>query len=321
MELSASEFLHAHLPDRGPVSGIARSVQDELDLGQTIVSAVDHGIKTRWEPACRRAAVAKGHTPEERIVQVRRMFTRELVTLGALTGGTAAFPWLGTGVAVPAALAEAGWVAVRMTDLILTIAVIYGHDEASVEERRAWVLAVLAFGDAAGDGVGRLASEVGKGLGGKLTGKVSVEALRAINHSLGRTIITKYGQAQGVIAHGRVLRRFVERPGNWQFDPTPPYDYLRFRCTLKPGTYHVEVRATDWAGNPQCVIGRNLLRVVRRGAPAFRNPGWPAGLPSSSSGFASRVSSSLEAQRLLRLRASWPGARRLPFWSGVGRSR
>ena len=66
--------------------------------------------------------------------------------------------------------------------------------------------------------------------------------------------------------------------------PAPPYYYLRFKCTLKPGTYRVEVRATDWAGNPQVLIGRNRLRVVRRGAPAFHNPGWPAGLPNSSSG-------------------------------------
>jgi photosystem II stability/assembly factor-like uncharacterized protein len=117
-------------------------------------------------------------------------------------------------------------------------------------------------------------------------------------------------------SHGRVLRRFVERPGDWDWSPAPPYDYLRFRCTLKPGAYRVEVRATDGAGNSQVVIGHGRLRVVRHGAPAFHNPGWPAGLPGSSLGFASRVSHSVEAQRLLRLRATWPGAWRVPFLSG-----
>lgn len=122
-------------------------------------------------------------------------------------------------------------------------------------------------------------------------------------------------------SHGRVLRRFVERPGNWEWSPAPPYDYLRFRCTLKPGTYRVQVRATDGAGNSQVVVGHGRLRVVRHGAPAFHNPGWPAGLPGSSSGFAGRVSHSLEAQRLLRLRASWPGAWRMPLLSGTGERR
>jgi photosystem II stability/assembly factor-like uncharacterized protein len=122
-------------------------------------------------------------------------------------------------------------------------------------------------------------------------------------------------------SHGRVLRRFVERPGNWDWSPAPPYDYLRFRCTLKPGAYRVEVRATDGAGNSQVAIGYGRLRVVRRGAPAFHNPGWPAGLPDSSPGFASRVSHSLEAQRLLRLRASWPGAWRMPLLSGASERR
>ena len=62
--------------------------------------------------------------------------------------------------------------------------------------------------------------------------------------------------------------------------PAPPFYYLRFHCALRPGTYRVEVRATDWAGNPQVLIGHNTLRVVRRGAPPFENPGWPAGMPS-----------------------------------------
>ena len=90
-------------------------------------------------------------------------------------------------------------------------------------------------------------------------------------------------------------------------------------AALKPGTYRVEVRATDWAGNPQVLIGRNRLRVVRHGAPAFHKPGWPAGLPASSTGFFSLASHSLEAQRLLHLRASLPGAWRVPLLAQLGK--
>jgi photosystem II stability/assembly factor-like uncharacterized protein len=108
--------------------------------------------------------------------------------------------------------------------------------------------------------------------------------------------------------HGQTLRRFVELPGLWWTYFTPwPYYYLRFHCALKLGTYHVEVRATDQAGNAQAVIGWGLLRVVRKGAPGFSNPGWPAGLPASSPGFAKLLKSNLEVRRLLQLRALRPG--------------
>ncbi len=99
-------------------------------------------------------------------------------------------------------------------------------------------------------------------------------------------------------AHGRVLRRFVERSGNWGASPSPSYYWMRFKCRFKPGTYRVEVRATDWAGNRQVTIGRNLLRVVRSGAPDFRPPWWPSGLPDSSMG--SRLNHGLRPAWLLR---------------------
>jgi len=91
-----------------------------------------------------------------------------------------------------------------------------------------------------------------------------------------------------VNAHGHVLRRFVEHLKGWSADPPPSYFWLRFTCTLKPGVYQVVVRATDAAGNAQVTIGRNALRVVRRGAAAPRPPSWPAGLPGQSQGFAGR---------------------------------
>jgi len=123
-----------------------------------------------------------------------------------------------------------------------------------------------------------------------------------------------------VNAHGKVLRRFVERAGIWG-GWGMPYYWLRFKCTLKPGVYRIEVRATDWAGNSQVVIGRNRLTVVRRGAPPAHHPQWPAGLPSSSPGFSSLAAHSLELQRLLRARASLPASAGAPLVARYGRLR
>jgi photosystem II stability/assembly factor-like uncharacterized protein len=87
---------------------------------------------------------------------------------------------------------------------------------------------------------------------------------------------------------GRAVKRIVERQRTWFAFETIPYYWLRFHCGLKPGRYTVEVRGTDWAGNPQAVMGRSRLRVVRRGAPAQVRPAWPEGLAMFSFGFGPR---------------------------------
>jgi hypothetical protein len=81
-----------------------------------------------------------------------------------------------------------------------------------------------------------------------------------------------------VNARGRVVRSFVERSGNWSSGGGIPYFWLRFTCRLKPGTYGIEVRAVDLAGNSQTRVGRNTLRVVAGGAPRPQHPPWPSGL-------------------------------------------
>ena len=98
-------------------------------------------------------------------------------------------------------------------------------------------------------------------------------------------------------AHGRVLRTFVERTADWGMSPPAPYYWMRFKCTLKPGAYRVEVHATDWAGNRQVTTGRNTLRVVRSGAPDFSPPWWPSGLGMAMS---SRLNHGLRPAWLLR---------------------
>lgn len=172
--------------------------------GEVVLAAVDKAVEVRWEPALRNAAATTG-TVEERVAQLRRAFAQELATVGAATGGIAAVPGAGTGTAVGTALAEVSWFTARSADLILAIAAIHGHTKPSVEERRAWLLSVLAFGDGAATTLSRLAGEAGKGLGKKATAGISTEALRAINRAMGRTIVTKYGTKRGAIALGTAL--------------------------------------------------------------------------------------------------------------------
>lgn len=172
--------------------------------GEIVVAGVDRVVTQRWEGALRAAERTTG-TREERVAHLKRVYSRELGTMGAAAGAAAATPVVGTAASLSTAAAELGWFTLRASDLILAIAAVHGHTQPSVEERRAWVLSILAFGDSAASTFTKLAGEAGKGLGAKATARIPAEVLQGMNRSFGRTIVTKYGTRRGAIALGRAL--------------------------------------------------------------------------------------------------------------------
>lgn len=131
-------------------------------LAKTFTATVNKVVELRYEPALQnvqrlRAKRIDG-TPSEIADAVIRRYRKELSTVGAASGGVAAIPGVGTEIGVAATVSESGWVATRLGQMILEIGITYGHDAESIEERRAWVLAVLssAFGIAEGLGTWRV---------------------------------------------------------------------------------------------------------------------------------------------------------------------
>ena len=112
---------------------------------------------------------------------------------------------MGTALSAGTLVGEIGWINVRMIDLMLTIAVLHGHGEASVKERRGWLIAMLIAGNGSVRQVDRLASEVGKGLGREATRKIPIKSLRTVNRVIGRTVVVKNGTVRGAIRLGTVL--------------------------------------------------------------------------------------------------------------------
>lgn len=187
-------------------SGISKGVRRLTGpaTGRAILAAVDHAVETRWDRAQAAAAATSG-TIAERIKQLEVAFRRELTAVGAASGAAAAVPGTGVFTFVGTTAAEIGWSTLRTADLIMAIASVHGHDESSVEERRSWVLSVLAFEEAASAGFNRLAAEMGQGLGARATTRIPVDTLQQVNRALGRTVLTKYGTTRGAIALGRAL--------------------------------------------------------------------------------------------------------------------
>jgi len=171
-------------------------------VGEVALSAVDAAIEGRWTAAKQRANRLTGDSVDAKVKALSKLYAKEMGTVGAVTGAAAAVPTFGTAAALSAGAAEFSWFTVRSSELILTIAALHGHTKSTMDERRAWILSLLIFGDGASAGFTRLAGEVGKGVGKKATVKMPLAVIRGINSSLGRTIVTKYGKKRGVIAIG-----------------------------------------------------------------------------------------------------------------------
>ena len=152
--------------------------------GEVVLAGANRAVDGRWEAAKRRAATAPGAGVEARVKSVTDAFARELAVLGGATGAAATVPVTGTLAGLAASTAELGWFTVRLGDLILTIAALHGHTAASVEERRSWVLSILAFGDGAAQGFTRVGGDTGR---------------------LARALLAKYGARRGAARLGRIL--------------------------------------------------------------------------------------------------------------------
>ena len=195
-------------------------------LGKAMLKGIDKAVTTRWERALGKAARAEGATVDARARWVTRSFIRELTSLGAATGATAAAPGLGTASAASVMVADMGWFALRTTDLIMTIGAVHGHTDASPEERRAWVLAILAFGENAANELAELATEirgtsagasggaratagrerVGALVAGAASGDVAtIDALRKLNASLAVRVTERWGTRAGAESVGKLL--------------------------------------------------------------------------------------------------------------------
>jgi hypothetical protein len=173
-------------------------------VGQQLISAVDRAATTRWDAARLRAGELQGPRDEQVAVITARV-RRELGLAGAASGGTAAVPGVGLATVTAAFAAELGWSTVRLTDMIMTIAAIHGHDRATFEERRMWVLSILAYRDGAAGMLAKLVGEVAEASSRTSMRRLSERSIQKINASVARVVVRRYGTRAGVAAIGRAV--------------------------------------------------------------------------------------------------------------------
>ena len=95
--------------------------------------------------------------------RIIRRYAKELAIGGAVSGGAAASPVAGVAVFAASTGADATFSAGRISEMVMAIGQVYGHDpvSSSSDERRAAVAAVMGIADGAAVGMSGLAARAG----------------------------------------------------------------------------------------------------------------------------------------------------------------
>lgn len=179
--------------------------EDVQRLSERMLGAIDDVSANRWEAAKERAEALPGTIRPEKLAALSATFARELGAAGAAAGAAAVAPAVGTGATLLASVAELAWFTGRAGDLILTIAALHGRPDPTVDERRAWVLAVLIYGSSAKEGFSKAVGEASRAGSPVVDQRLPIATLQLTNRLMSRSLIRRYGTRRGLIALGTAL--------------------------------------------------------------------------------------------------------------------
>lgn len=146
--------------------------------------------------SCLRADAPDASADELADLLIRRC-ARELAIGGAVAGGAAAAPVAGVTVAAASVGADATYSMGRLSELIMGIGLIYGHDQSTVDERTAVVLAVLGLSESAAVGLTGIAARVGSRSGARLVAKLPAAGTAPAGAGATRRAIAKLSSSKG----------------------------------------------------------------------------------------------------------------------------
>ena len=174
-----------------------------------VLPSVDRLVESRYDAAAALVARLRAEHPDvtddQLVERIVRRFSRELGVVAAMSGGAAAGPGAGTAAAVLTAGADVAYSVSRLGEMVLAIGIAYGHDAASFEERKAWVLAVLSMSRGAVAGLDGLAAKIGAEGGAAALASLTGAQLESINSKLAAKVVAKLSTDAAVSRLGRVL--------------------------------------------------------------------------------------------------------------------
>lgn len=180
----------------------------EVGLPAVLLRGVEKAISMQRSPAAgyvaRLRRARPSATPAEIVTVLEKRYLAAVTGTGAAVGSTAAAPGIGTGVALALSGGETAVFLETTALFALAVAEVHGIRIAEVERRRTLVLAVV-LGDNGAMLVEKMAGRTGRHWGELLPDVIPMSSITAINRTLGRWLVSRYGRKQGMLAIGRIV--------------------------------------------------------------------------------------------------------------------
>jgi hypothetical protein len=178
-------------------------------LAKPLTAAVDQVVRSRHEPAIESVRALRARRPtastSDLAGAIIARYRRELGGMGAASGAVAAVPGIGTGLVVAGSVSETGWSVLRLGQMILELGAVHGYDARDVEERRAWVFAVLALALGVGEGLEQAAGSVVRRGGAAALKAMPAARVASVNRAVAGRLLVRWGSAQAAIRLGNVV--------------------------------------------------------------------------------------------------------------------
>lgn len=158
---------------------------------------VDQRFAAAVESVSRLRAEDPTATPDQLADRLVRRTSKEMALGGAMTGGAAASPVAGVAVAAASAGADATYSVGKLSEMIMGLGIIYGHEHATVEERATWIWAVLGISEGAAVGLTGLAARAGSRGGARLVARLPTGTQAAVNAKLSRKVMARLSSGRG----------------------------------------------------------------------------------------------------------------------------
>ncbi|HET9258403.1 MAG TPA: hypothetical protein VFO16_24840 [Pseudonocardiaceae bacterium] len=142
-------------------------------------------------------------TPAEVIAVLEKQYLTTVTGAGAAVGGAAAAPAIGTVAALALTAGETALFFEATALFALAVAEVHGIRVVDLERRRTLLLAIV-LGDNGAMLVEKIAGRTGEHWGDLLPEAIPLSSITAINKTLGRWFLKRYGYKQGVLALGRL---------------------------------------------------------------------------------------------------------------------
>jgi hypothetical protein len=179
----------------------------EVGLPAVLLRGVEKAISMQQAPVggyvARLRRSQPNATPAQIIGALEKQYLTTVTGTGAAVGGIAAAPAVGTAAAFALSGAETVLFFEATALFALAVAEVHGVRIADIERRRTLLLAVV-LGDNGAMLVEKMAGRTGQHWGDLLPEAIPLSSITAINKTLGRWFLRRYGRKQGMLAIGRL---------------------------------------------------------------------------------------------------------------------